>query len=121
MIDYQWISGDNGGYVAGLVDGGRMESERDALDLVAACGEYGSTRLLLLAENLGEDFYNLRTGLAGAALLKFSNYRLKVAAVVPEERMQGRFGEMAQEANRRNHEFHVFVAPAAAEAWLLAE
>jgi PadR family transcriptional regulator, regulatory protein AphA len=50
-----------------------LRSSRDALDLVAACGENRIERLLLHEQNLSEDFYQLKTGLAGEVLLKFSN------------------------------------------------
>jgi PadR family transcriptional regulator, regulatory protein AphA len=62
-----------------------LHSSQDALDLVAACGEKGVDRLLLHEQNLSEDFYQLRTGLAGEVLLKFSNYRILAAAVLPTE------------------------------------
>ena len=52
----------------------KLASEQDALDWVGACGEHGAQRLLVHAENLTEDFFDLKTGLAGAILLKFSNY-----------------------------------------------
>lgn len=103
-----------------LPHGGRIQSEADALDLVAACGEHGVNRLLFYEENLTDDFFDLRTGLAGAVLLKFSNYTLRAAAVISSVRAStGRFGEMVLEANRRNHDFRVFAERESAEAWLL--
>ena len=45
-----------------------IQSEQDALDLVAVCGENGTHRMMIHAENLTEDFYNLKTGLAGRVL-----------------------------------------------------
>jgi len=99
--------------------GGMLESENDALDLVAACGEAGVWNLLVLPEVLPEAFYDLKTGLAGAVMLKLSNYRIRVALVVPEEKAaQGRFGEMALEANRSNREMHVFTEKERALEWL---
>lgn len=95
-----------------------LASEREALELVAACGENGTDRLMLHAGNLTEDFYRLRTGLAGEILQKFGNYRIRVAAVLtPELVNQGRFREMVLEANRGN-EFRVFYNREAAERWL---
>ena len=98
----------------------RLWSEQDALDWVGVCGEHGTQRLLH-AENLSEDFYNLKTGLAGAILLKFSNYWLKVAAVIPPEKSsQGRFGEMARETNR-GQAFRIFSTREAAVDWLVRD
>jgi Domain of unknown function (DUF4180) len=97
----------------------RLESEREALELVAACGENETDRLLLHAESLTEDFYRLRTGLAGTILLKFDTYRIQVAAVIPLERVnQGRFQEMVLELNRGD-QFRVFQNRDQAEAWLV--
>jgi hypothetical protein len=97
----------------------RLSSEREALDLVAACGEFGTDRLMLHADNLTEDFYRLSTGVAGEILLKFSTYRIRVAAVLtPELVNQGRFREMVLESNRGN-QFRVFYDREAAEQWLI--
>ena len=99
---------------------GLLSSENDALDLVAACAENETERLMLHAGNLPDDFYNLRTGLAGAVLLKFTNYHIRVAAVIaPELSSQGRFGEMVLETNRGD-QFRVFPDRESAERWLVA-
>jgi PadR family transcriptional regulator, regulatory protein AphA len=105
-------------YIETLPGGALLDSEQAALDLIVSCGEANTFLLLLHAENLPEDFYNLRTGLAGNVLQKFVNYHIRVAAVLtPELANQGRFGEMVQEANRGN-QFHVFYEHASAEHWL---
>jgi PadR family transcriptional regulator, regulatory protein AphA len=97
----------------------RLASEREALDLVAACGENGTDRLMLHAANLTDDFYQLNTGLAGALLLKFSTYRIRVAAILtPALVNQGRFREMVLETNRGN-QFRVFYDRKSAEEWLI--
>ncbi len=121
-MNYRVIEHVQNIYIECLPDGGRIESERDALDLVAACGENQANRLLLHAENLSEDFFHLKTGLAGAVLQKFVNYYVKVAAVLtPELVNQGRFQEMVLEANRSNRSFQVFYDREKAEAWLVKD
>jgi len=108
-------------YVEGPHQGRLISSENDAVDLVAWCGENDTNRLMLYAANLHEDFFNLKTGLAGAVLQKFINYGIKAAAVIPPElSKQGRFGEMALEANRGQH-FRVFSEASEAEAWLIED
>lgn len=98
---------------------GLIQSEADALDLVAACGENETANLLIHAANLPEAFYDLRTGLAGAVLLKFTNYRIRAAAVLDLARSsQGRFGEFALETNRRN-DFRIYPDRESAVAWLV--
>lgn len=118
MMNYQLITTSNSAYIDCFSGDGLLDSERAALDLVAACGEAGTNRLMLRAENLPETFYNLRTGLAGAILLKFSMYHLRVAAVLHQERTsQGRFYEFALETNR-GQQFRIFYDRILAEQWL---
>ena len=119
-MNYTVITKDNITYIECLPDGGVIKSERDALDLVAACGENSVDRLLLYEENLAEDFFHLSSGLAGAVLLKFTNYWIRAAAVISSERAgKGKFGEMVLETNR-GWQFHVSPTRAEAEAWLIA-
>lgn len=119
-MNYRLVEHPQNNFVEILPGDGRIESEADELDLVGACGEYRVQRLLLYAENLSEDFFHLRTGLAGEVLLKFSNYHIKFAAVLtPELVNQGRFQEMVLEANRSNNQFHVFYDREQAIEWLV--
>jgi PadR family transcriptional regulator, regulatory protein AphA len=107
-------------YIEILPGDGCLERESDALDLVAICGEHRAPRLLLHEENLHDDFFDLKTGLAGAAMLKWGNYQVKVALVLtPERASSGRFGEMVLEANRSNRLLHVFSEGAEAVEWLV--
>jgi PadR family transcriptional regulator AphA len=94
-----------------------IEKEEDALDLLSLCGEHEISCLLIHYENLSAGFFDLRTGLAGSVLQKFVLYRLKTAAIIPPEKIEGRFGEMVREANRGN-QFRVFNTSAEAVAWL---
>ena len=72
----------------------------DVSDAVGAC--LGRAGLILTEQDLGEDFFNLRTGLAGELFQKFINYRLKLAIVVPDINAHGeRFSELAFE--HRSH------------------
>ncbi len=55
---------------------------QSALDLIATVGfEAGTNSVILNKEALSEDFFDLRSGLAGEILQKFINYRMKVAIV----------------------------------------
>ncbi|MFB6365346.1 DUF4180 domain-containing protein [Paenibacillus elgii] len=96
-----------------------LRTGQDALDLNAACLENDTNLLLLHAEALSDDFFNLRTGLAGEMLQKFVNYRVKAALIITNElTVKGRFKEMLAEANKGN-DFRVFGSVGEAEAWLL--
>ncbi len=94
-----------------------LESEQDALDLAALCSENDTDTFLLDLENLDHRFYDLRTGLAGAVLQKLSNYRVKMAVIVPTDVIKGRFGELALELNR-GKQFGIFSSREDAENWL---
>ncbi|MDO3681546.1 DUF4180 domain-containing protein [Paenibacillus ehimensis] len=96
-----------------------LRTGQDALDLIAACFENDTNLLMLHAEALSDDFFNLRTGLAGEMLQKFMNYRVKAALIITNERVvKGRFKELLTEANKGN-DFRVFGSAGEAEEWLL--
>lgn len=98
-----------------------LRDEQDSLDLVGACGEAHTPRLLVYAGNLTPDFYDLSSGVAGAILLKFANYRIKVAAVlIPELVGTGKFYEFALETNR-GRAFRIYYERSEAAEWLVAE
>lgn len=120
-MTYTLIENNGKTYIECLADMAPIASERDALDLVALCGENETHRLMLHSEHLPPAFFDLKTGLAGDVLLKFSNYRVKVVAVVTHDQVgNGRFAEMAMESNHFN-EFGVFYARQQAEQWLLGD
>ena len=59
-----------------------INSEQDALDLMVNIGYlYESTKILLHKKNICDDFFDLKTGLAGGVLQKFSNYRVQLAII----------------------------------------
>ncbi len=119
-MDYRLVQVGEVKYVECLPDGWLITRDSDALDLVAACGEHDTDRLLLHADSLPAEFYNLKTGLAGAILLKFSNYFIRCAAVLPPELVnQGRFQEFALETNR-GRAFRIFSDRDSAERWLMS-
>ena len=51
------------------------------LDLLGNTYYQGYDRLIIRLEHLSPDFLDLRTGIAGEALQKFSNYRVRLAIV----------------------------------------
>lgn len=100
--------------------GWMLSSEQDAANLVCACAENDTYRILIPGSVLPPGFYDLRTGLAGAILGKFSIYRMRVGFTIPLEKMTlGRFGEMVLECNRGN-EIHFTPDYGAAIAWLIS-
>lgn len=65
------------------VDGGELAvaNVQDALDLMATARYEGADSVLLPKEAVHEDFFQLRSGLAGEVLQKYTNYGFRVAFV----------------------------------------
>jgi PadR family transcriptional regulator, regulatory protein AphA len=99
-------------------DGGIIDDESAALDIVALCGENEVDTILISSQNLTSDFFDLKSGTAGRIMLKFSNYTIRVAAVLSTESdKNGHFYEMILETNRGN-QFRVFSNYSDAIEWI---
>ncbi|MDX2283907.1 MAG: DUF4180 domain-containing protein [Bacteroidia bacterium] len=59
----------------------RIASQQDGMDLLGEVYFSGHDRLLLHAESFDPAFFDLKTGLAGELLQKFTNYRIRLAIV----------------------------------------
>ncbi|WP_066943357.1 DUF4180 domain-containing protein [Microtetraspora fusca] len=58
-----------------------LRDERDAVDAIGEAMYLGATWVAVPVERLQDDFFRLRTRVAGDFLQKFVNYRLGVAVV----------------------------------------
>ncbi len=58
-----------------------LHDAQDALQLLMDCHYQGASALILEAAQIHPDFFDLKTGLAGEILQKFSNYDKKLAIV----------------------------------------
>lgn len=59
-----------------------INSEQDALDIMANMSYVHDSGIIIIhRQNLGEDFFDLSSGLAGGILQKFSNYRVRLFVV----------------------------------------
>lgn len=95
-----------------------VRSVDDALDLIAACSELGTDRVLLPGSILPEAFFDLHTRFAGEFVQKLLNYRLRVAGLIPPDPAHGdRFREFLLEAGR-GPQFRVFGVRDDAIRWL---
>jgi hypothetical protein len=92
---------------------------REAADIPHALGAGMESGGLLLDENqLGPDFFDLRTGLAGEVLQKFTNYRVRLAIVLADALVHGsRFSELVRE-HRRHNAVRFFDTEQRARQWL---
>lgn len=118
-MNYQIREIDNKKYIELISTTEPLSKDADALDLVALCGEHETNLLMIHYAALSQDFFNLKTKLAGNIIQKFVNYGIKVASVIPQEIIQkGRFREMSVEINKGNH-FRMYENKDEAERWLL--
>lgn len=118
-MNYKVIEKENKRYIELISCEAPINTEQDALDLIGLCGGHDTCLLMLHSQVLSDDFFKLKTGVAGAVLQKFTNYQIKVVAVVPEERVSvGKFKDMMIETNRGN-QFRIYWDRAEAEKWLI--
>jgi hypothetical protein len=54
---------------------------QDVLDLMAEAGSNGCSSLIVSSNSLNAGFFDLKTGIAGEILQKFSNYRVRLAII----------------------------------------
>jgi hypothetical protein len=102
--------------VAARESGISIRTSAEIADAIGAC--LTAEGLLLTEEDLSPRFFDLRTGLAGEALQKFVNYRVRVAIVVPRPEVHGeRFVELARE-HATHPMVRFFETEDAARTWL---
>lgn len=58
-----------------------IHNEQDALDLIANCYYSGAYKLIMNESQINPDFFDLRSGIAGEILQKFSNYGSQLAII----------------------------------------
>ncbi|WP_416864162.1 MAG: DUF4180 domain-containing protein [Imperialibacter sp.] len=76
------ISQHNGVDIAEVISNElTIKDAQDALDVLANCSYQGADNIIWHEKNIAADFFDLKTGLAGEVLQKFSNYRAKLAIV----------------------------------------
>lgn len=86
-------------------DGEKLKSERDALDLIGEAMSYRADLVFVPVERLEEDFFQLKTGLAGHIIQKFVTYRLRLVILgdISQHVAQSRaLRDFVYEANRGN-------------------
>lgn len=93
-----------------------IRSFSDISGALNAC--IGAEGLILTENDLAQEFFDLRSGLAGELFQKFINYKIRVAIVLPDPEAYGaRFSELAYE--HRSHNMIRFVRSGdEAKAWL---
>lgn len=81
---------------------------QDALDIMADASYLEASSLILYETNLNPAFFELRTGFAGEILLKFTNYRMKLAVIGEFEKYKSNsLQAFMSESNKGNQIFFV--------------
>jgi hypothetical protein len=62
-------------------DGPPLDGERAALDLIGDAMGQEAELVAVPVERVGSEFFRLRSGVAGAVMQKFVNYRVRLAVV----------------------------------------
>nr|WP_242962973.1 DUF4180 domain-containing protein [Clostridium beijerinckii] len=118
VLNYKVVNKNNIKYIEFASEVWKLSSEQDVVDCISICMEKDIYTIMLNSNVLSEDFFNLKTRLAGMALQKFINYHVKVAVIIDdEEKLNDRFKEMIMESNKGNN-FRTFKNIAEAESWI---
>jgi len=101
MIKYHTTT--KGLKIAEILQGSDLIVNSDQiLDIMVNVGYNGCNSMIIHDENLHSDFFDLRTGLAGEILQKFSNYRMKLAIIGDFSRFTSKsLLDFIRESNRR--------------------
>ncbi|MFD8717292.1 uncharacterized protein DUF4180 [Streptomyces sp. Ag109_O5-1] len=87
-------------------EGPALDGESAALDLVGDAMGQDAELVAVPAERVGDDFFRLRSGVAGAVVQKFVNYRMRLAVVGDISRHladSSALRDFVYEANRGRH------------------
>ncbi|OOM68943.1 DUF4180 domain-containing protein [Clostridium sp. BL-8] len=117
-MNYRVVHKNNMKYIEFASEAWKLSSEQDVVDCISICMENDIFTIMFPSNVLSEDFFNLKTRLAGMAVQKFINYHVKVAVIIEnEEKLNDRFKEMIMESNKGNH-FRTFKNIEEAEIWI---
>jgi len=76
-------------------------SPSDMLDVMGDVSYSGCSRMIIHSDSLSDEFYDLRSGIAGEILQKFSNYRMRLAIVGDFSHLTSRsWRDFIRESNR---------------------
>ncbi|ROR23924.1 uncharacterized protein DUF4180 [Mobilisporobacter senegalensis] len=117
-MNYTVIEENNKKYIECGTKEASIHNEQSALDLIGACFENETNLILIHMDALSDDFFKLRTGLAGSILQKFVNYNIKIAVVITDtDKVKGKFKDLLVESNNGN-DFRVFNSKNKALNWI---
>ena len=76
-------------------------SAEEAVDILGNASYAGCTKVIIHSDSFDSGFFDLRTGMAGDILQKFSNYRMRLAIVGDFSHLKSRsWRDFIRESNR---------------------
>lgn len=87
----------------------RMKNVQDALDLMSTVNyEAGAHKAVLFKDQMPPDFFNLKSGIAGEILQKYTNYQFQIAIVGDYSKYKSKsLQDFIRESNKGNQVFFV--------------
>ncbi len=86
----------------------KIKTTQEATDLMGNADYNGAKNVILEENNLSPEFFDLKTGMAGEILQKYSNYHMKLAIIGEFEKFNSKaLNAFIIECNRGNHIFFV--------------
>lgn len=86
-----------------------IKNPQDGLQLLAGLYDQDVDKIIVYEKNISPDFFDLKTGIAGEILQKFSNYRVRLVIVGDFTNYTGKsFRDFVYESN--NHQQVNFVS-----------
>ena len=80
-MEIQIKTTEQGGIAELISDQEEIQTVQDALDFMVNCIYQGGERMIVHKHHLTPAFFDLKTGIAGEILQKFSNYRARLAII----------------------------------------
>jgi len=81
-----------------------IKTTQDGLDLLGNLYYQDFDKIIIHEKNITEDFFNLKNGIAGEILQKFSNYRIRLAIVGDFSQYSGKsIKDFIFESNKTGH------------------
>jgi hypothetical protein len=81
-----------------------INNTQDAFDLMGNAGYQGASCIILREQNINPQFFDLKTGLAGDILQKFSNYQTRLAIIGDFTKYQSKsLSDFIRESNKYGH------------------
>ncbi|MFZ0590229.1 MAG: DUF4180 domain-containing protein [Bryobacteraceae bacterium] len=87
-------------------EGPLLRNDRDVVDVITTASEHRPEFIVVPTERLDDDFFHLRTRVAGEIIQKFSTYRLRlviVGDISGHLNESSAFREFVYECNRGSH------------------